>query len=137
MDKKLLVLAIIFFLAFSINLSLIVFESPINRTIKATAEQSVSAKQSMVLAWPYLVLADGNASSIVSIFIKSDSGSPIANKQVILRTNFGNLKNSSATTDNTGKVEFSISSDIEGVAEIEALVDNNRLDTTVSIKFRN
>ena len=137
MDKKLLILAIIFFLAFSINLSLIVFESPINRAIKAKEEQAVSTKNSMVFTWPYQVLADGKANAIISVFVKSDDGSPIVNKQVTLRTNFGNLVNTTAMTNNTGKAEFSITSDTEGVAQIEALVDNNKLDTSVSVKFRN
>jgi len=137
MDKKLLMLAVIFFLAFSINLSLIVFENPISRAIKAKDEQSVSLKDSLVFAWPYSVLADGKANSLVTVFVKSSTGAPVPNKQVFIRTNLGELSNESAMTDNTGKVEFSLTSPTEGDAQIEALVDNSKITNVVTVKFKN
>lgn len=137
MDKKLLMLAVIFFLAFSINLSLIVFENPISRAIKAKDEHNVSYANSMMFAWPYLVTADGKGSSLITVFVKSDVGAPIANKQVTLQTNLGDLSDTSVMTDNTGKAEFTITSLVEGDALVEALIDNNKLTNNVTIKFKN
>jgi hypothetical protein len=137
MDKKLLMLAVIFFLAFSINLSLIVFENPISRAIKAKDEQKVSLKDSLVFAWPYSVLADGKTNSLITVFVKSDTGSPVPNKQVFVNTNLGDLSNQSAMTDNTGKVEFSLTSTVEGDALVEASIDNNKVTNTVTVQFKN
>lgn len=137
MDKKLLMLAVIFFLAFSINLSLIVFENPISRAIKAKDEHNVSYGTSLIFAWPYSVTANGKDSSLITVFVKSDVGAPIPNKQVTLQTSVGDLSDASVMTDNTGKAEFTITSTVEGDALIEALIDNNKLTNNITIKFKN
>lgn len=137
MDKKLLMLAVIFFLAFSINLSLIVFENPISKAIKAKDEHSVSLTNSLIFAWPYSLKADGKESSLITVFVKNDVGSPITNKQVTLQTNLGNLSDTSVVTDSTGKADFTITSDVEGDALIEALIDNAKINNNITIKFKN
>lgn len=134
MDKTLLGLLMIFFLAFTIFMTFIVFNDQIT-TVTQASVQEVSADKSLIFAWPLTLKANGEDTSEITIFVRNEDGKGIAGKIVSLQTTVGDVKEPAGTTDSTGKVLFHISSSNAGVAEIQTLVDNNPIRKKVSIKF--
>ncbi len=137
MDKKLLLFVAIFFMAFGLNLSLIVFEKPINKMIKAKEENVISPDKSKIFVWPLTSTSDGKNNARITVFTKDTNDLPMDGKKVTLSTNLGTIKAINDLTDKNGKAEFDISSNIEGIAEIKALIDNQvYINKSITVKFK-
>jgi len=138
MDKKLILLFIVFFLAFGLNISLVVFEKPINKWIKASETSVPSSKNSDVFANPLTVTPDGNSFATISVFVKDQSNIAMEGKNVTLQNDFGNLLNQDVLTDKFGKAEFKITSPEEGIATIKVIIDGNiPISKQITIQFKN
>lgn len=136
MDKKLVVMLLLFFLAFGLFASVLIFNKPLTQLARAKEELVPSAEKSKILAYPlYSISANGNSESSVSVFINSLTEKPLSGKLVTLTSTLGKVSPQSATTDNNGKAVFQVSSDAPGVAELEATVENIKLQQKVSVKF--
>lgn len=136
MDKKLLVLLLLFFLSFGIFTSVLIFNKPLTQFAKAKEESLPSADKSKIIAYPlYSLAANGTAESVISVFINSMTDKPLSNKSVTVTSSLGTVKPQSATTDEKGKAEFHLTSSVAGVAQLTVMVDNIKLNQPVSIKF--
>lgn len=137
MDKTLGALLVIFFLSFTIFISLLVFNKPLAQFTRAKEDYLPSAGNSLIFAYPLTVAADGKTASTVSVFVRSDKGMPVKDQQVTLISTVGTVKETVATTDEQGKASFHLSSTTAGVADIEAHVGGSlKLTQKLSVKFQ-
>jgi len=136
MDKKLVSLMIIFVLIFALFTSAVIFKDPIKTFTRAATESVVSSNKSLIFSWPKTIKADGKETASIDVLVRNADTVPIANKQVVLSATVGNIANNSQTTDKLGRATFTISSDVQGTAEISATVDGTtQLINKVSVKF--
>ncbi len=135
MDKKLVSLFAIFFLTFGVFFSVVVFNKPLSRLIRASQELVPSSSNSLVLAWPLTVKADGVAQSTITVFLRNDKNMPVGSRPVSVNSSLGQVKESGLTTGKDGKVEFHITSTTSGVAELTVSSSNINLTQKISIKF--
>ncbi len=136
MDKRLVGLMVVFFLSFTIFAATVVFRDPLSRLIRAKEEFIPSPKDSLMVAWPLSLPADGKTESVINVFLRSSVGRPIKKKQVFLTTTLGRLRESQVETNDEGKASFYLSSETAGVAEIEAMVDGDlKLVQKLTIRF--
>jgi len=133
MDKKLIGLVFVFFLAFSLFMSIVVFNQPLSRFTRAKEDSLPSTKKSLIFAWPLTTKINNQVT--INVFARNEKGLPLANKNVVLRSTLGDIFPNSATTDKSGKVTFNLVSDNPGIAEVSAIVEGNFLNQKVSIKF--
>jgi hypothetical protein len=133
MDKKIIGLVFVFFLAFSLFISIVVFNQPLSRFTRAKEDSLPSTEKSLIFAWPLTNKINNQVT--INVFVRNEKGIPLANKNVILRSTLGNVFPNSATTDKSGKVTFNLVSDNPGIAEVSAIVEGNFLNQKVSIKF--
>lgn len=125
MDKKLAGLIGLFFLAFFVFISLVVFSKPLSRFTRASSAVDPSASQSLIIAFPLSLTANSSEESKVDVFVRSQSNAPVAGRDVQIRTSLGTVSPSHATTDRTGKATFQFSpAGDKGVADLTAIVDN-------------
>lgn len=134
MDKTLLGLMMIFFIAFTIFITFVVFNKQFTSAARAS-NQTISSEKSLMFAWPLDVKADGKTTSLITIFVRDDEGKAVADKNVRVQTTVGELQESGAVTDKGGKALFHVSSATPGVAEIQAVVDNTPIRRKISVKF--
>jgi hypothetical protein len=136
MDKKLVFLISLFFVVFTVfSFTAVRYKFLVN-FIRAKEEISPSPEKSLIIAWPVTVNLKNVKQSKITVFIRNIKESPVSNKLVELKTNFGNITPQQTYTDKFGKAEFIIESNNPGLAEIRAIVDNNiELQQKVNIKF--
>lgn len=135
MDKKLAGLIGLFFLAFFVFISLVVFSKPLSRFTRASSAVDPSAAKSIIVAWPLTLQANSSQESKIDVFVRSDSNAPVPNREVQVSATAGSITPSRATTDRTGKATFQFApAGDRGLAEITAIVDNTlQLTQKVSI----
>ena len=136
MDKTLLSLVLIFFIAFTVFVSSFVLRQPISQVTRAAVEdKTVSANDSLIFAWPLTVRANGTDESIVTIFVRNVATDGLTGKPVTLTSSLGKVSESVVITNNDGKAIFHLSSQAKGLAEIEVMVDNIKIPKPISISF--
>jgi predicted PurR-regulated permease PerM len=136
MDKKLVSLMIIFVLFFGLFTAMVIFNNPIKNFTRAATELIPSSDNSLIFSWPKTIKADGKETATIDVLVRNTETLPIANKQVTLSTTIGKINNSSQITNKLGRVTFTITSDVQGTAEISATVDGSiQLINKVSVKF--
>lgn len=136
MDKKLLGLLLIFFLAFTLFTSFMIFNKPLSRLIRAKEEVTASPDTSLIFVWPLAAKADSQSSVIVNIFVRNFNNTPLANKKVSLTTNLGTVTEVQSVTDKAGKATFKLNSNTPGIAQLTAIVDNQvQIKQKVTVKF--
>ncbi len=135
MDKKLVGLITIFFLSFTIFISILVFNKPLTQLINASLESGPSPTNSMILAWPLTLKADGISESTITVFLRDNKKFPIANKPVRLTTNLGHVKEDVVNSEKDGKAIFHLLSTTPGLAQVTAVSENTEIIQKVSIKF--
>ncbi len=136
MDKKFVFLSAVFFLLFSLFISMIVLNQPLRRLTRAKEELIPSAKTSMILAWPLSSPADGKTNVNVNVFVRNMNNLPLNNKKVNLVTTLGQIKEVQSVTDKNGKSTFILTSDTPGIAQLKAVVDNQiELEQNLTVKF--
>jgi len=136
MNKKLSLLLSIFFISFLLFVSFVIFEKPLSGLTRAKEEFLPSINQSLIIAYPLTVKADGKSKSEISVFIRSTIGTPVLNTTVNLTSTLGNINPTSSITNKEGKASFTITSEQPGIASVEAKVNNQSLDKKISILFK-
>ena len=134
MDKTLLGLMMIFFVAFTVFITFVVFNKQFTSAARAS-NQIISSEKSLMFAWPLDLKADGKDTTLLTIFIRDEDGKAIADKTVRIQSSIGTVREPASVTDKGGKALFHITSDAAGVAEIQALVDNTPIRRKISVKF--
>lgn len=136
MDKKLAGLISLFFLAFFVFISILVFGKPLSRFTRATEDTQPSASKTLIFAWPLTTATAGTGVVKVDVFVRSESGKPIENREVFAKTTLGSLDPTVGTSDKNGKTSFSLKSPTQGIAEVSAVIDNSiQITQTVTVKF--
>ena len=137
MDKKFMALMLVFFLVFGVFVTTTLFNKQISNIARASTETDPSAQTSLIFAWP-LTAKVGNKVE-VNVFIRNANNLPLDKKPVKLVTNLGlvnGTQESTSESDKTGKVNFTLSSDTAGIAELTVFINNNvQLIQKVSVKF--
>ena len=128
---------VLFFIVFGIFITNTLFSKQLTEFARASTTTDPSPKTSLIFAWP-LTAKVGDKIDI-NVFVRNASNSPVDNKPVKLVTNLGVIngaQESTTNTDKTGKVNFVLTSDTVGTAELTAYVNGNTpLDQKVTIKF--
>ena len=136
MDKKLGALLTVFFLSFTLFITVVFFNKPIAKFTRAKEDFLPSSTNSLVLAFPLTVKADGSSKSIINVFIRSDKGIPIKEQKVTVSSSLGDITEVNGTTDDQGKATFNLSSSQPGIAAIEAIIGGTMtLTQKLSVKF--
>lgn len=136
MDKTLGALLVVFFLSFTIFITVVFFNKPLARFTRAKEDFLPSSSNSLVFAYPLAVKADGVTSSTINIFVRSDKGMPVKEQKVALTSTLGDIQEKDGTTDDQGKATFHLTSSSAGVADIEVLVGGSlKLTQKLSVKF--
>lgn len=136
MDKKLLILGIIFIITVVAYIVITIFKIPIfSFTQAANENRPADIGTSLIFAWPLELPANGTERSEVTVFVRDTEGRGIPEKAVRLTSNLGDIQGNGSATDNQGKAVFYITSTTNGVAQIEAFVDNRKLQKTISVQF--
>lgn len=136
MDKKLIALMLVFFLAFILFTSIVIFNKPLSRLTRAKEEFLPSPENSLIFAWPLTAKADGKTMVLINIFVRNNNNIPLPNKKVSVISTLGNINEIQATTDKAGKASFNLTSHTVGLAEISAIINNQiKLNQTISVKF--
>jgi hypothetical protein len=137
MDSKLIGLSVLFFLGFSIFTGYVFFSGSLNVATRASnVDNATSIQNSLIFAWPLSVPADGETTSEVSVFVRNQENRGLEGKIVRIEGSPAIFESASANTDTDGKAVFRITSSTSGVAEISAIVDNRKLERTVSVEFK-
>ena len=136
MDKKLVALMSLFFVAFLFFTSLIVFKNPLSTVTRAEKATQPSGANSLLFAWPLSAKADGQTEVKVDVFVRSEANGPLENKSVSLNSTLGTVKTLNSSSDKGGKTTFSLSSSTPGIAELSASIENSTpLTQKLTIKF--
>jgi hypothetical protein len=135
MDKRLLWMSVLFFVAFVFFAAYVFFNGPINRITRAAEDTTPSLQQSLLFAWPLTVEANGAAETEVTIFVRNNDNKALEEQLVKIATSLGSVSEGQVVTDADGKAIFHVSSDAVGVAQIEAFVDNRRLLRNITVQF--
>ena len=140
MDKKFIALMAVFFLVFGVFVTSMVFNNQffkIGRSTQAAAELEPSSQNSLIYAWPLDVSLSEGKTSEINIFVRSGNNLVLRDKKVQLITDFGSLDQAEKTTDKTGKATFVLTSDVEGIANLSATINNTiPLSQKISIRFK-
>ena len=128
---------VLFFIVFGIFITNTLFSKQLTGFARASATKDPSPKTSLIFAWPLTAKVGDKIN--VNVFVRNSSNSPVDNKPVKLVTNLGLINGAQESTiesDKTGKVNFILTSNTIGLAELTAYVNGNiPLDQKVSIKF--
>ena len=137
MDRKLLVLGGILIVTVISFMSLLFLNDPIAQfTRAANPNTNPSASTSLIFVWPLNIAADGKEKSEISVFIRDANGRGIEGQQVRVTASMGTVSAVSSTTDTSGKATFALTSTTQGIANIEAFVDNTKLLKKVTVQFK-
>jgi len=138
MDKKLVGLMVVFVLFFGLFTSAIILKDPIKNFTRAASKLVPSSQTSLIFADPVYksVKADGKDTAKIDVLVRNASTVPIANKSVVVSTTLGSISPNIQTTDKLGRATFTLTSDVQGTAEISATVDGStQLINKVFVKF--
>jgi hypothetical protein len=136
MDKKLTGLISLFFLTFFVFISVVVFSKPLSRFTRAAEESRPSSSKSLIFAWPLSSSVSSAETVKVDVFVRSEKGSPIPKRQVLINSSLGTLNPKVIMSDDNGKASFSLKSETVGTAVVTATVDNSvPISQKVSVKF--
>ncbi len=129
MDRNLTSLMAVFFVAFLVFLSFAFFGNNISRILKAKEDFSPSSTQTLMLAYPLTVKADGVDRSNITVFVRDANTRPVPNKIIKLTTSLGELLPDIVTSDLDGKATTRLTCSSSGIAELHAIIDN-----TIAVK---
>lgn len=136
MDKKLAALMLLFFLAFGLFISRMIFNQPLTQLTRAKEDVVASDTESLIFAWPLSTQSGSNEKVEINVFVRNIKNNPLANKKVNLQTTLGNISENDIITDKAGKATFNLTSQTSGVAELTATVDDSiQLKQKISVKF--
>lgn len=99
---------------------------------KASGTAKVSIKNSLIIGERIMAKADGLEKCVVDVFVVDADGKGVAGKQVQL-IGLGNL---SKTSDDMGKANFELTSDVANQYDLTANISGAMLGKTVTVTFR-
>lgn len=144
-DKKLVVLATIFFLLFIVGVAVVALQKPTTQVLRAK-NSNPSALKSFIIAFPQIATAgdenssEKNAKVKVSVFIRDESGDVLPARSVLLSTSPPvTIKPAeSVVTDNLGNAQFFISSSVPGIVKLTATEtsSNTIVSNNPTVEFR-
>lgn len=134
MDKTLMSLVMIFLLGFTVFISFVTLNSPLTGFIRASEDQSTSPVKSIILAWPLTAPADGKTQSKVTVVPRNTDGESLPGKNVTITSSLGDVQKV-PSGDGEDQYVFYLTSTQTGIAEIEAIVDNIKIQRKVTVKF--
>ena len=135
-DRPLLGLLVVFFLAFGLFITLTTFNKQLATLTRAKEESIPSSETSLIFAWPLTSPINSAAPVEINVFIRNAGNIPISGRLVTLTTTLGNFSYNSQTTAKSGKSTCYLTSPSVGVAEITGMVDNQiQLKQKITIKF--
>lgn len=136
MDKTMKALLLIFFLSFTLLITIVFFNKPIAQFTRAKEDFLPSASNSLLFAFPLSVKADGKTQSTISVFVRSDKGMPVPDQKITLHISLGTVVESGGTTDAQGKATFHIYSDKPGITQIVTMIGGSlQIAQKLSVKF--
>jgi hypothetical protein len=140
MDKRLMTLFFLFLLSFTLFITLVVFNQPLNRLIRADQSATIiSPEKSHINIWPLEVKADGKSESIIQVFLTAVDNSPIiVNKRVIIKSSLGQFRETEQTlpiSNNNKFYTFYLSSNESGRAQVEVDVDGKVIKAINVVNF--
>lgn len=137
MDKKLIALMLIFFLAFGLFATIAFFNKPLTQLTQAKQETLPSSDSSLIFAWPLTAKAYAKTNVQINIFVRNANNIPIAGKTVSVNSTLGIVTAVQSTTDKSGRATFNLTSNSAGLAQVTATVDNQvQLKQKVTINFQ-
>jgi len=101
---------------------------------------SFSPTLSTLVASPTSVLANGTATSAVTVTAKDDTGALLSGKTVVLTSSRGTsdtITPTTATTSSTGVATFTVKSSTAGMSTYTATVNGTGLSGTATVSFTN
>ena len=139
MDKRITLLMMIFFLVFTLFISLVIFNEPLSKFTRASEEYTkVSTINSKIIYYPTIVKADGKSSAAIQVFLMSLNSTPLLNKRVRIESSLGTIQEGeqSKVTEGHKYYLFHVISSEEGVANIEVILEGSeKLTQKISIRF--
>ncbi|OGK67716.1 hypothetical protein A2403_01165 [Candidatus Roizmanbacteria bacterium RIFOXYC1_FULL_41_16] len=133
-DKKFNIIIGVFLLLF-ISISYLSLSNSRLPIFTQASNKEVDINKTVVIISKLEALADSNDQSVITVFTRNSQSVGIENQRVDISTSLGTLSNSTMLSDNYGKTEFQITSDITGTAELSILVNNQPVLSQYSIKF--
>ena len=128
---------ILFFVVFGVFVTTTLFSKNLTGFARASTETDPSPTTSLIFAWPLTPKVGDKVD--VNIFVRNKDNQPLDKKQVKLITNLGLIngaQESAGESDKTGKVNFVLTSDSAGIAELTAFVNgNSQLSQKITVKF--
>lgn len=134
MDRTFAALSTLFFIGLTVLLVYVMFSNQFTQITRAS-QQTADPENSIILAWPLAVPADGEATSDLTVFVRDQEGRVISNKVIDISTSLGTLTAQQSITNSDGEARFQLTSTEPGIAEIRAVVDNREFNQTVTIAF--
>lgn len=128
MDRKLVVLVLVFFLVIGAFMTAVFYDQGSIQGIKAANKCAPDASKSFVVSLPKDVPAGGACE--VDVFVRCADESSVANAQVSIQVANGSASPTTSLTDETGKATFSVKG--QGLASITARV-NDALDLSQNV----
>ena len=136
MDKKLIALMSLFFVAFLFFTTLVVFKKPLSTITRAENASEPSSTNSLLFAWPLSIKADKTSTVKIDVFVRSATNAPLENKTVKLSSTLGSIRAVQDSTDKGGKATFILTSETPGMAEITGTINQSTpIAQKLSIKF--
>lgn len=136
MDKKFTGLLVVFFLSFSVFFTMVVFNKPLSRLIRASQEITPSAEKSLIIAYPLTAKANGKDKILITVFLRNNNGLPVDNKEVIIDASLGKIQDNNLKTNKQGQATFILTSETPGLSQISAKTSSVVLTKKLSIEFK-
>lgn len=144
MDKKLILLMSIFIISFILFISFVLLgkNEIMNGVLtKAASNLQVSPKTSLILAYPLLLPPDGKSKAEINVFVRNENPDkePVAipGKKVKIITTLGKVVPEEVKTNTSGQAVFNLTSETAGIAQIQAVIDDNiTLNQKISVEFK-
>jgi len=138
MDKKFVVLMVIFFIVFGVFITYFAKDGlKIANFAKASVETDPSSQTSLIFAWPLTTKVGAKVD--INIFVRNVNNSPLDKKPVRVVTSLGTIngvQEATGESDKTGRINFILTSDVAGTADLTAFVNGNQqLSQKISVKF--
>lgn len=133
MDRKLLLLVLVFFLVMGSFTSYVFFRTS-QREISAANKGEPCQEKSFLLVSPNQVKVGEKAT--INAVVRTCDETTLPEAQVCLISTLGNVEPACAPTNESGISDHALTSDVEGIAQISARI-NNTIDITtpVSVQF--
>lgn len=99
------------------------------------ANKTLDINKSVVILSKLEALANSQDTSVITVFARNNKGVGIPNQRVDMATDLGRLSAASMLSDNYGKTEFRLLSDVVGTANLSISIENQTVPSRYSVNF--